>query len=1156
MFEETKVARAIVRVRTRQGQSAGTGFFILPNAILTCWHVAFDERGGERELEVEFYDGMIGAVSVSRAESVPEQDIAVLRLGDAAESPHFLACGQVCQPGEVVWTAGYQQPIRVARKGFPTTATVGGHVDLTLAGRPKPFSVFTLHDASIDRGLSGAPVVDLKTGAAMGIVEYKFGDLSSSSVSGFAIPIFPAAPALQSLLAENGRAAPCYGRHMNAAGVRTLCREQMELVLPEITGSMADGRIYDPDRYVRRRYEQTIEDFLNGDEPLLPVVGHTGVGKTNLLAQVAKDWSARDVPVVFLRALHFDPNSEGLDADLERLWKHNRADDFPGLNACLAATPRLAVLLDGLNESPFFNFGRAEAWIDRSLAWVQTHRAKLKVVITSRPEFWRAVIDHVPKRLCYSRVDAEQAERERQSSDPRHGVTLGDFQEQELAQALRAYGLADVHFGAAFEAHPFFLRVCAELLAESESSPRTFPLTIYQALERYTERLCSKVSIATDNRFAPEDVRDALQKLGAIAREQAANRLSSKAVDQCFQSSDPDRLLRRRLVDCHLLERLGEGFRFGFDTLAEFFMSLRMGPAELEESGPEWLLGDDLMSGAALLAIVKQEPEQSSLVTSILLGLVATATTPVKGDTRFNPDGRFAADKRFATAIRLLTELRAPDPYIELVAGSIEQSDLDTRYCVFTVEQIFHLATRGIARIQSVVALLRPCFPRDDPYPFEWGHWHEQLERFDKEFVRFRSFEQDPIIDSCGVVLYWLFARHPAETAASVLPWLSDSRPFADTTGQVVMSDVASAFLYRFAPLAWDPICDGVFALFLTDGDTRLLPAILALRPDQAALTLNRWSLRPPERRQDAAIAMLARTLLDADSATGVVERLQEATDRLATRIEASDLAYGALVAVQARCPERREAAWNAIARLPLGWPAISPSLLPSYADERPTEVFQILERCLCGGPFKLRAASIEALKSIGVVGRHTDQVVAELRSVIEEESLAYEVGRAIEDLLYATARRGHDRQAVMELAKDCLIASQPRSRSSLIYYATAKHEKNESVADAAELLRLVLAHEQDSDILNHVLARVLESAASFAGALATLKPLRQRTAAGNFENDIIAALRISIGRRRRDYFTDWLKASDPAEGGLFRRLRADIGHGADPADAVEALGK
>ncbi|MEV5904698.1 trypsin-like peptidase domain-containing protein [Streptomyces sp. NPDC052127] len=165
------ITHSIARVRDAGDSTAGTGFLVAHDLVITCAHVVRAAGGGPGtriDLEFPHLPGVprtAARVQVEGWRPPDAEDIAVLRLEEppAGSVPLALGSAEGCR--------GH----RVRSFGFPAHSPAGGRYgfctagDLIPAGGDTP-ALMQLTDANdLTSGFSGAPVVDETTGLVIGM---------------------------------------------------------------------------------------------------------------------------------------------------------------------------------------------------------------------------------------------------------------------------------------------------------------------------------------------------------------------------------------------------------------------------------------------------------------------------------------------------------------------------------------------------------------------------------------------------------------------------------------------------------------------------------------------------------------------------------------------------------------------------------------------------------------------------------------------------------------------------------------------------------------------------------------------------------------------------------------------------------------------------
>ena len=155
-------------VRVSSDEESGSGFLVRDGAALTCLHVV---KGSSK---VTLWNSNIGSITAAVAEIDEDHDLALLRLATGA-TPHLQLgdYGELAEGDEVLFM-GYPVggKMCLAHRGM---ISFKGRIEFKYL--PAPVDSFAL-DGSVNRGNSGGPVLSVRKGTVVGIVNAKLGDLS------------------------------------------------------------------------------------------------------------------------------------------------------------------------------------------------------------------------------------------------------------------------------------------------------------------------------------------------------------------------------------------------------------------------------------------------------------------------------------------------------------------------------------------------------------------------------------------------------------------------------------------------------------------------------------------------------------------------------------------------------------------------------------------------------------------------------------------------------------------------------------------------------------------------------------------------------------------------------------------------------------------
>jgi hypothetical protein len=160
------IKKSVVRILGPGGETLGTGFVVLADGyVVTCWHVIEGMSG----LSVQPEGDRRWVDATVRPElSDPAADIAVLHAPEVADL-RPVRTGRTWSAKDGVWSYGYQYQALVG-SGYPVIGQISG--DTVRDGRP----YIVIADADVQRGTSGAPVLDMETGRVVGVVHARIGD--------------------------------------------------------------------------------------------------------------------------------------------------------------------------------------------------------------------------------------------------------------------------------------------------------------------------------------------------------------------------------------------------------------------------------------------------------------------------------------------------------------------------------------------------------------------------------------------------------------------------------------------------------------------------------------------------------------------------------------------------------------------------------------------------------------------------------------------------------------------------------------------------------------------------------------------------------------------------------------------------------------------
>jgi len=168
-----------MRLTTVPGEEWGTGFFVAPGLILTCAHVVFTSEGTYKTPQV-YWGGQNYDWQPRLEAHLPNLDVALLRVKFSEHPCVFLH--EAFTLGDTNYSYGY-----LDNSSNGDTVRVEYEGPTQLEGTDTAQRLLKLKDGQVRPGLSGAPLLNERTGGVCGIVR-KSRD-PDSDLGGRAIPI-------------------------------------------------------------------------------------------------------------------------------------------------------------------------------------------------------------------------------------------------------------------------------------------------------------------------------------------------------------------------------------------------------------------------------------------------------------------------------------------------------------------------------------------------------------------------------------------------------------------------------------------------------------------------------------------------------------------------------------------------------------------------------------------------------------------------------------------------------------------------------------------------------------------------------------------------------------------------------------------------------
>jgi hypothetical protein len=251
-------------VRLQVAGESGTGFFVAPGMILTCYHVVREAKYNGLAIAVYWCDREYTA-EIEKLPADPEKfDLALLKLVDFTVNHSHLFLHEDIQHQDRLYTIGYTDDYP---KGDPRDFTYIG-----LTGDKPPF--LTFQEGQVQPGFSGAPLFNLRTRKVCGLIK-RTRD-AYSDLGGRGIPIqviFDCFPELVHLHQTSPPTPLLQGEGRNISPNPFIPR---------------NGIIDNPQHFFGRQKEirQIFETLNSGSS--IAIIGERGIGKSSLLKAICQ----------------------------------------------------------------------------------------------------------------------------------------------------------------------------------------------------------------------------------------------------------------------------------------------------------------------------------------------------------------------------------------------------------------------------------------------------------------------------------------------------------------------------------------------------------------------------------------------------------------------------------------------------------------------------------------------------------------------------------------------------------------------------------------------------------------------------------------------------------------------------------------------------
>jgi WD40 repeat protein len=443
---EDLLKQCTVKITVPDQLSRGTGFFVAPGLILTCAHVVEQAADSQVTIHYSAQESALSAIVKKTAYDGKTLDLALVELSEPLlDHPCVLLDEEPVTIGQKLYSYGYSESYK--DNGAPVCPVNEG-----LTGDKPP--LLKLQKAQIEKGISGAALLNLKTYKVCGVI--KETRSVRSDLGGLAIPtsvILAQFPELQNLLKEFHRRD-----HRWTDVIATISDPVLEHSAPPSAieenpykGLMAfeetDGkRFFGREQQIAELWEDLRRlHETEGTIRILPIYGSSGSGKSSL-AQAGLIPKLKQCPIPGYgpaRVALLVPGTEPLqalaialariatqdqtpvakiDEFAEELKQKNKSGEYKGLQRIANALPGidtspLIVLVDQFeevysqeergndsesNQKQKVFLAEREAFIANLLCAAKDRSKRVTVVITFRIDFLEKTQKHLELNRLFS----------------------------------------------------------------------------------------------------------------------------------------------------------------------------------------------------------------------------------------------------------------------------------------------------------------------------------------------------------------------------------------------------------------------------------------------------------------------------------------------------------------------------------------------------------------------------------------------------------------------------------------------------------------------------------------------------------------------------------------------------------------------------------
>ncbi|MGW6143559.1 serine protease [Streptomyces sp. NPDC055140] len=1063
----------LVHVFDLAGRPRGAGFVADDHGTVVTSHEVVDGLG---RVVLRAPGGITCVVGAADVVLLPESALALIRT-DATEG-----LGMRPLPVAVRGPAGAGAYVRIAAGGW-REARVLGHADVTYTATDRFHIVPGAMELAIGTdgrdalrlggGAAGGPVVDAASGTVLAVLGTALE--AGHRAAGFAVPLREAAAAdpegpLAALLARNAATVPVYGEDLNLAGALQLTATSV--------GSDGPGAVLDPEPVERPEVAREFAAFEASGAAVLALVGAPGSGRTTELAACAarRGRGAHPAPTLWLRGadLHGDDRSVA-DAARRALVRAGRivaaslSGAVPGQTGepggpesggvgdvsperiaapARAAGRPLVLLLDGPEEMPPVLAHRLAEWTEGTARWLR--ETGVRLVVACRGEYWERAGELFPPGVLYGRTGRLPA-----------CVLLGELTGDQACVARERYGLPEDALAGRDARHPLALRLLAEVRA-ALSGPVPGSADRDAVFAAYLDLMCLRVAVrlAAVNGLRGTAVRRLAARVSGQVHEAARRCLGPGQGEldrEAFEEVFPWGALPGRrgggvtawapaVLTEGVLVPAGRGYRFAHEEVAD------------------WIQGMHLDLDEALRALVYRERDAGR----------AAPTVPVPRH-RAGP---------VVQALLLVERQQGPAQLgahlAELALRSLTPGDADASWWAA------HLVEEALLRVPDATPYLGVLEPLADRGRLAPSFWRRiPVADADRLGLLRRLVVHDPPPGSHDRHLDTvaeLLTADPAGVQVHLTRWFDDARPLPALPDATV-GTAAQALLHTHRHRAVDDLTEALADCAHPHAD-ELLAVLADEEPSALCRAVDRWAHdeRPARRASALTYALRVAPHVTTDADRGLLRYAA-----LALLARTTDGArHGAALALLVRDPQSRDTYLErALERFAEGDAQLPVSALAAALATHPEPVLRA---------FRARVREPGgAADVLGALAGVTAPALARRAAALVEDLSADRPDAAQDVAAYVDRclEHGPAGRAVLFPLVTGLLRTCPVAGRAALAPVLAAPGTGASRALRGELLDVLLAHEDDPDVLDAVLRTAVRSAGG-AGATRTRDLVRR----------------------------------------------------------------